>query len=33
MTDKLHINSLRVVEGCSVVVEHEYLEPALKIRK
>jgi len=30
---KLHINSLRVVEGCSVVVEHEYLEPSVKIRK
>jgi hypothetical protein len=32
-TSKLHINSLRVVEGCSVVVEHEYLEPSAKIRK
>jgi len=30
---KLQINSLRVVEGCSVVVEHEYLEPSVKIRK
>jgi hypothetical protein len=33
VTNKLHINSLRVVEGCSVVVEHEYLEPSVKIRK
>jgi len=30
---KLHINSLRVVEGCSVVVEHEYFEPSVRIRK
>jgi hypothetical protein len=33
VTNKLHINSFRVVEGCSVVVEHEYLEPSVKIRK
>jgi hypothetical protein len=33
VTGKLHINSLRVVEGCSVVVEHEYFEPSVKIRK
>ena len=32
-TGKLHINSLRVVDGCSVVVEHEFLKPSLKIRK
>jgi hypothetical protein len=30
---KLHINSLRVADGCSVVVEHEYFEPSTKIRK
>jgi hypothetical protein len=30
---KLHINSLRVVEGCSVVVEHEYFEPSVRIRR
>jgi hypothetical protein len=33
VTSKLHINSLRVVEGCSVVVEHEFLEPSVKLRK
>jgi hypothetical protein len=32
-TGKLYVNSLRVVEGCSVVVEHEYLVPSVKIRK
>jgi hypothetical protein len=30
---KLIINTLRVVDGCSVVVEHEYLESSVPIRK
>jgi len=33
MTGKLYVNSLRVGQGCSVVVEHEYLVPSVKIRK
>jgi len=33
VTRKLHINTLRVVDGCSVVVEHEYFEPSVKVRK
>jgi hypothetical protein len=30
---KLQINSLRVVDGCSVVVAHEYFEPLVNIRE